>query len=92
MGLVTTLQSWLHNTFLFSIYFTVCTIKGQVIQECALNPNCTTTCNNTNEACVYSCIPYGCQCPNGTVVDEANNECIATSECPTVPPPKIIGE
>ena len=65
-------------------YFTDCTIKGQVNKECASHPNCTKTCNNRNNpvACIQACIPYGCECPNGMVVDEERNECVATSECP----------
>lgn len=69
---------------MYFILFTECTIKGQVITECASHPNCTETCNNRNNpvACTQDCIPYGCECPNGTVVDEERNECVAPSGCP----------
>jgi len=53
--------------------------------ECASHPDCTKTCINKNFGpiiCPEVCIINGCVCPNGTVVDEAKNECVASSECP----------
>ena len=75
------------------IYFAGCTIEGQVINQCALHPNCTKTCNNTNEflICTQQCIPYGCECPDGMVVDEDKNECVPINECP-IPPPSSISK
>ena len=79
--------------YMFAIYFTDCTIKGQIIKQCASHPNCTKTCNNTDEsiACTQQCVPYGCECPDGMVVDEESNECISINECPTMPP-RAIGK
>ena len=62
-----------------------------MIQECALHPNCTKTCNNDSIVCTQQCIPYGCECPNGTVVNEEAKECVAITECPTMPP-RVIGK
>ena len=78
---------------MFLIYFTECTIKGQIIKQCASYPNCTKTCNNTlgSIACAQICLPNGCDCPDGMVVDEENNECIDINDCPTMPP-RIIGK
>ena len=62
---------------------TVCTIKGQIIKECATHPDCTKTCNSTINPvpCAHKCIPYGCDCPDGMVVNETNNECVVASTC-----------
>ena len=27
-------------------------------------------------------MPNGCECPNGTALDEEKNECVSQSECP----------
>lgn len=66
-----------------SLYYTDCSIKGQVIGKCASHPDCAKTCKNRTEVgCIQQCIPYGCECPDGTVIDEQKNECVAESECP----------
>ena len=50
---------------------TACLIKGQVRRECASHPGCHQTCNSTGPvACPAICIVNGCECPNGTVIDE----------------------
>ena len=60
----------------------VCPIKGQVRRKCASHPDCHRTCNITGPvACPRICIANGCECPNGTIIDEATNECVAPSEC-----------
>ena len=60
-----------------------CPVEGQVRKECASHPNCALTCNTTGPVvCPLVCIVDGCECPNGTVIDEAKNECVAPSECP----------
>lgn len=69
---------------------TECTIKGQMMKECASHPSCVKTCNSTYNTtpCAHKCIPYGCECPNGTVVNERRNECVAPRTCP--PPGMIV--
>jgi len=48
---------------------------------------CAETCNNLGNpppscpAKVWD--EFGCACPNGTVLDEENNECLDQSECPS---------
>lgn len=70
---------WLHE---ISLNIIACPIKGQIRKECAAHPSCHQTCNTTGlVVCPAICIPNGCQCPNGTVIDETKNECIAPSEC-----------
>lgn len=62
-----------------------CSIKGQSRKECALHPNCTMTCKDIGEplrVCAESCVVNGCECPNGTIVDEEKSECVPLSECP----------
>ena len=60
----------------------VCPVRGQIRRECASHPNCHPTCNNTRPlACPRICIPNGCECPSGTVIDETSNECVAPNEC-----------
>ena len=61
---------------------TACPIKGQVRSECASHPGCHRTCNTTGPvACLPVCIINGCECPDGTVIDEDKNECVAPKEC-----------
>ena len=65
-----------------TLIIAVCPIKGQVRKECASHPGCHQTCNTTGPvACPAVCIVNGCECPNGTVIDEAINECVAPNEC-----------
>ena len=59
-----------------------CPIEGQVRKECASHPDCHKTCNTTGSVvCPSVCIVNGCECPDGTVIDEDNNECVAPREC-----------
>ena len=59
-----------------------CPIRGQIRLECAANPSCHRTCNGTvAEICSQDCIPNGCQCPAGTVIDQIQNECVPPFEC-----------
>ena len=61
---------------------TVCPIKGQVRRECASHPDCHQTCNTTGPVvCPRICIVNGCECPDGTVIDEYKNECVTPNEC-----------
>ena len=61
---------------------TVCPIKGQVRSECASHPSCHQTCTSTGPTpCPAICIVNGCECPNGTVIDEAKKECVPRREC-----------
>ena len=64
----------------------MCPIKGQVRKECASYPNCTVTCSNSDSppVCAEVCVPYGCECPTGKVVNEDINECVTSSECPSI--------
>ena len=66
------------------IFVTACPIKGQIRIECAPLTICAATCSNNGvpRPCPRVCDDYGCVCPNGTVLDEDNNECIDASECP----------
>lgn len=60
----------------------VCPVKGQIRLECASHPDCHRTCNDTGPiACPRVCIPNGCQCPRGTVIDEEKNECVTPNQC-----------
>ena len=60
----------------------VCPIKGQIRRECASHPSCHQTCNNTEPTiCPAVCVINGCECPEGTVIDEDNQECVLQSEC-----------
>ena len=61
---------------------TACPINGQVRRQCASHPSCHQTCDGDAPlACPLICIVNGCECPTGTVIDEAKNECVAPSEC-----------
>ena len=72
-----------HNQCINCIkYITACPIEGQVRKECASHPNCHQTCNTTGSVvCPRACIVNGCECPDGTVIDEDKNECVAPREC-----------
>ena len=64
------------------IFIVGCPIKGQVRRGCASDPSCHQICNNNEPIiCPAVCIFNGCECPNGTVIDEDKNECVAPSEC-----------
>ena len=75
-----------HEYMVYSLHevtlFTACPIEGQVRRECASHPDCHRTCNTTGPvACPRVCIVYGCECPNGTVIDEDTNACVTPNEC-----------
>ena len=60
----------------------VCSIRGQIRKECASHPSCARKCNSTYPIiCPRVCNVNGCECPDGTVIDEDKNECVAPSEC-----------
>ena len=66
------------------ILITGCPIIGQVRKECASHPDCHRRCNATGQTvnCPSLCIVNGCECPEGTVIDENKNECVPPSnEC-----------
>ena len=64
------------------IQITGCPVKGQIRRECASLPSCHPTCNNTGPLiCPAICVVDGCECPSGTVIDEAINECVTPREC-----------
>lgn len=59
-----------------------CPIKGQIRRECASHPDCHRACGSLGPvACPRVCIPDGCECPPGTVIDRTKNECVPPSEC-----------
>ena len=61
-----------------------CPIKGQVRKPCASDSSCHRTCANRFFfflPCPEVCIVDGCECPDGLLINEDNNECIADSKC-----------
>ena len=57
-------------------------MEGQIRRQCALHPDCHPTCNASEpQVCPLVCIPNGCECPPGTVIDEAANECVCPDSC-----------
>ena len=65
------------------ILITACPIKGQVRLECARHPSCHGRCNrnDNNTICPLVCIVNGCECPNGTIIDDVKKECVAPNNC-----------
>lgn len=64
------------------ILIPACPIEGQVRKECAGHPDCALTCNTTGPiVCPLSCAINGCECPDGTVLDEDNNKCVPPRQC-----------
>lgn len=55
-----------------------CPIEGQVFTACGTA--CPLTCNFEPRVCTSDCV-VGCQCPPGTVLDEANNKCVKKEDC-----------
>ena len=50
--------------------------------ECARHPSCRGRCNrNDTTICPLICIVNGCECPNGTIIDDVKRKCVAPSEC-----------
>ena len=57
-----------------------CVIDGQECVETCVTA-CPPTCENPEpKSCTAECI-VGCQCPNGTVLDEENNKCVMKKDC-----------
>ena len=56
-------------------------MKGQVRVDCATS--CVITCANMNtlQVCTESCQLNGCQCPQGSVINEEINTCVRPSDC-----------
>ena len=72
----------LHTVITWSVLITACPIKGQIRKECASHPNCHGTCNTTEPLpCPFVCVVNGCECPEGTIIDEDKNECVTPNEC-----------
>ena len=55
-----------------------CSIEGQVYTTCGTA--CPPTCKYDPSGCIQQCF-VGCQCPHGTVLDEANNRCVKKEYC-----------
>ena len=73
-----------NNLSLWNNLITACPIKGQIRKECASHPSCHQTCNTSNPEslpCPAICINNGCECPEGTVIDQEKKECVAPYEC-----------
>ena len=53
------------------------------MKNCTADPGCATTCTNRFffRVCPLVC-GGGCECPDGTVIDEDQNECIPVDKCP----------
>ena len=60
----------------------VCPVKGQVQKNCtACNTTCITRFNF--QVCIPVCHNDSrCECPDGTVIDEDQNECVSPDKCP----------
>ena len=70
---------------MFITLIIACSIKGQVRKECASHPSCHQTCSRCNSIiCPAVCIVNGCECPNGTIINEEINECVTPRECPGI--------
>ena len=66
----------------FNLNYIACPVQGQIRRLCASHPRCHRTCNNIGPiACPRVCIINGCECPLGTVIDEATNKCVRPKEC-----------
>ena len=70
------------------MYFAIatCPVKGQVRKNCTADPSCATTCANRFffRICPLVCAlnGSGCECPEGTIIDEDRNECVTADKCP----------
>ena len=63
-----------------------CPYEGQIREECAPHPSCSSTCDILNgvaaaHPCIETCVVNGCVCPNGTISNEASKKCVTPSEC-----------
>lgn len=72
-------------TSILHVHITDCPVSGQIRKPCALAESCTRTCKNIHKtiSCHRICKPYGCQCPNGTVLNNDTKQCVKPDECPT---------
>ena len=71
-------------TWYILIYFSdtaACPVKGQVRVDCATT--CVVTCANMNSLsfCPEICQLNGCECPQGTVINEKINTCVRPADC-----------
>ena len=71
------------NIDFLGLLIAACPIKGQVRKECASDPRCHQRCDPIPgpPICPLICIGNGCECPAGTIIDAAINECVAPNEC-----------
>ena len=68
-----------------NVIITECTVEGQNKVDCAIDERCAYTCDNRNNSihCPFRCVVRGCQCPEGTVINELINKCVELSMCPS---------
>ena len=70
------------HVFYMLICITACPIKGQIRKKCASHPSCHRACNSSDPlVCPLICIPNGCECPAGTVIDWKTRECVRPNQC-----------
>ena len=71
------------NVFVF--VFTACPVKGQIRKDVVRDPHCPSTCDTVDGIMMGPCyrqdVRYGCECPDGKVIDEDKNECISPKDC-----------
>ena len=65
-----------------TVLIAACPIEGQIKKECASLPSCHLTCENPEPGpCPLICVNNGCECPEGTVINQNRTKCIPPSEC-----------
>ena len=65
--------------------FTACPVKGQIRKDIVRDPHCSSTCESVDGLmqgpCYEQDVRYGCECPDGEVINKDKNECISPKEC-----------
>ena len=71
-----------HCHLLYDTLSVECPIEGQVYYGGDSCAPCDGTCEQPLVVCPLIC-RRGCGCPRGQVIDQAQNRCVALSECPS---------
>ena len=68
---------------IYSPLLTGCPVSGQTRTECASPSACQSSCANSNTIiiCITVCVVNGCECPNGTFINDETNSCVHPVGC-----------
>ena len=72
----------MYTTLLISLFFIACPIDGQIRKRYPTY-SCDRYCDDPEDkVCDLISREYGCECPDGMIINKAMNKCVYPRDCP----------